>query len=201
MHFEVLSRPNVFIKGSSGRGASQPNPDKVEFMASVLGRMKEPLNQVGLKNARMHAHRANIQVRLPVSAGLRPVNGYLSFRATAKDATVLLGIDGLETGEKNLAALQVVRQKYESLVESALPSPVDQWTRGIGGAVRAYATSTLAGHGYKEGNAEASAAWAEKMLLAWLQLLTGDPIPDIETAAAERAAATEQVVLTDEPSI
>lgn len=50
-------------------------------------------------------------------------------------------------------------QQYVHLPEGTLPSPVDQCTSGIGGAVRAQATPTLTGHGYKEGAAEESAAW------------------------------------------
>ena len=191
VHFEVLSRPNAFLKGSSGASVSKPNPAKVDFMATVLERMQAPLAQAGLKTLRMHAHGSYIIARLPVSAGLRPVAGYLLFRVTAKDATVLLGIDGLDTGEENLAALQVVQQKYGTLTERALPSPVDQWTRGIGGALRAYASSSLSDHGYQVGTTEETATWARDMFLAWFQLLTQDPIADIESQTSEQAAAAE----------
>lgn len=188
VHFEVVSRPNSFIKQSGTANASRANPDKVKFMSAVLGRVQRPLELAGLKNIRMHTYGSYLQVRLPASSGLRAVNGYLSFRVTTKDATVLLGIDGMETGEENLAALEEVRHRYGHLTEGALPSPVKEWKRGNGGAIRAYAESTLTGQGYQAGSVDEAAAWAEKMFSEWFKLLKDNPIPDIEAAAVERLA-------------
>lgn len=109
VHFEVVSRPNSFVKKSGGANPSRVNPDKLEFMSAVLDRIRKPLEVSGLRNVRMHSHGSYLQVRLPASTGLREVNGYLLFRVTTKNATVLLGIGGMETGEENLAALQEVR--------------------------------------------------------------------------------------------
>ncbi len=77
------------------------------------------------------------------------------------------------------------------LAEEALPSPVNAWKRGNGGAIRAYAESTLVGQGYEVGSTSESAAWAEKMFSAWFKLLKNDPIADIESAVAERLSADE----------
>ena len=40
-----------------------------------------------------------------------------------------------------------------------------------------------------------------RLTRGWLQLLTSEPIPDIETTAAAPAAATEQSTLTDEAGV
>lgn len=132
VHFEVLSRPNAFLKSSTRTSVRKSNPDVVEFVAPVWESLKEPLKQGGLKGVRMHKHGSYIRVRLPDATGLRTVGGYLTYRVTAKDAKVLLGIDGLETGEENLAALRAVKKHYEHRVES--PSP-RRSINGRGGSV------------------------------------------------------------------
>lgn len=140
----------------------------------------------------MHTHGSYIQVRLPSAAGLEPVGGHLKFRVTAKDATVLMVIDGLDTREENLAALEVAEERYAGAIAKSLPSPVDQWTGGAGEALRTYASSTLAGQGYNVGEPGQAATWAQSMFLAWSKMLTADPIPDIESAASAKVASAEQ---------
>lgn len=185
VHFEVLSQPNAFIKSAAGKSASEPNLDKVEFVAAVLELIKSPLEQAGLGPIHMHSHGSFIKAGLPPSTGLASVRGHLKFRVTASDAEALLAIEAMPTGEENFAAIQVVQQRYAPLVEDALPSPVDQWKRGNGGARRAYASSTVASLGYQAGSVDGVAAWAQSMFLAWLQLLNSDPVPDIESAVAD----------------
>jgi hypothetical protein len=192
IHFEVLSRPNSFLKsGSGGIGSSKANPSKVAFMAAVLESIKAPLEAAGLKGVRMHTRGSYIQARLPPAAGLEPVGGHLVFRVTAKDATVLMVIHGLDTREENLAALEVVEERYSSAIGALLPTPVAQWTGGTGEALRAYASSTLPDHGYGAGDPAAAAAWAQSMFLAWANMLTSDPIADIEATAAAKAASVD----------
>lgn len=191
IHFEVLSRPNSFLKSGPTGGTSKPNASKVAYMASVLERVKQPLEAAGLKGVRMHTRGSYIQARLPTAAGLEPVGGHMVFRVTANDATVLMVIHGMDTREENLAALRVVEQRYGAAIESTLPSPVLQWTGGTGEALRAYASSTLPGQGYGKGTAEAAADWARAMFTAWADLLRADPIPDIESAAAEQAGSID----------
>jgi hypothetical protein len=192
IHFEVLSRPNSFLKsGSGGIGGSKANPSKVAFMAAVFERIKAPLEVAGLRGVRMHTRGSYIQARLPAAAGLEPVSGHLLFRATANDATVLLVIHGMDTREENLAALEVVEERYKDVIEQSLPSPVAQWTGGTGDSLRAYASSTLDGQGYGVGDPAAAGVWAQDMFLAWSKMLTADPIPDIESAASAKAASAE----------
>lgn len=192
IHFEVLSRPNSFLKsGTSGMGTSKANPSKVAYMAAVRDRIKAPLEAAGLKGVRMHTRGSYIQARLPAAAGLEPVSAHLIFRVTAKAASVLMVIHGLDTREENLAALHVVEGRYNGVIGDLLPSPVDQWTGGMGDALRAYASSTLAGQGYAEGTPEEAATWAQCMFLAWSKMLSADPIPDIESAASAMANSVE----------
>jgi hypothetical protein len=48
VHFEVLSRPNAFLKSSTRTSVRKSNPDVVEFVAPVWESLKEPLKQGGL---------------------------------------------------------------------------------------------------------------------------------------------------------
>lgn len=63
------------------------------------------------------------------------------------------------------------------------------------GALRAYASSTLAGQGYADGAPSEAAAWAQAMFLAWSKMLADDPVPDIEAAAAQSVAVEHELEL------
>jgi len=196
IHFEVLSRPNSFLKRGSNGGASKANPDKVDFMAAVLGQIKGPIEAAGLTRVRMHTRGSYIQAWLPPSAGLQAAGGHLLFRVTARDAAVLLVLHGLDTREANVAALQVVQDWYGTTTET-LPSPVDQWTGGTGEALRAYAASNRKGSGYVDGTPTEAATWAQTMFLAWLDLLKANPIVNIEAAVADHAVRLDHPIELD----
>lgn len=157
IHFEVLSQPNSFLKGATGsHGSSKANPSKVAYMAAVLEQIKTPLEAAGLRSVRMQTRGSYIQARLPTAAGVDSVGGHLLFRCTARAATVLMVIGGLDTREENLAVLHVLEDRYRDVIGSSLPVAVDQWTGGTGDALRAYASSTLAGPGLCGGRATRS---------------------------------------------
>lgn len=166
-------------------------------MAAVLEQMKTPLEETGLRRVRMHTRGSYIEVRLPTAAGVDSVGGHLLFRCTAKAATVLMVIGGLDTREENLAALHVLEDRYRDVIASSLPAAVDQWTGGTGDALRAYASSTLAGQGYAEGAPSEAAAWARAMFLAWSKMLADNPVPDIEAAAAQSVLLEHELEFGD----
>lgn len=87
VHFEVVSRPNSFVKNSGGADPPRVNPGKLEFWSGALNRIRKPFRASGLRNVRMRSHGFYLQVRVPASTGLRKVNGYLLFRVTTKLAT------------------------------------------------------------------------------------------------------------------
>lgn len=179
--------------GSETRtGTNKANPDKVAFMTAVLERVGEPLEAAGLRGVRRHTRGAYLQARLPAAAGLEAVGGHLLFRATARDATVLLVVNGLPTREENRAALQVIEDRYGTALDSALPSAVTQWTGGTGDSLRAYAASTRPGLGYSAGNVDEVGDWTQQMFLAWSSLLAAHPIADIAAEAAKSLAAPER---------
>ena len=108
----ACSQPSLRRYGETGA----PSRHRPRVSASSHGqrdrRQADPTRKPGPSTTRMESSKASpARPSSGPNAALPLLKGLPMRSGTAKDATVQLGIDGPETGEENLAALPVVKQR------------------------------------------------------------------------------------------
>jgi hypothetical protein len=193
VHFEVLSRPNEFVR--RGRRRSLPdearpvNVPKKQYLAEMLSRVQSPLHEAGYRGIAMHARGAYIHMRFPERLEIATWSG-VTIRATRSQTSVRLHLQGFESREENSAALDVLREKYAKALQTELPKPASiDWHGGLSGAESDFAGIDLDGAGYGDGDVERAASWALDVCKAWLAVVDADPLSDlralVETSVVE----------------
>lgn len=166
---------------SKNASTAKVKPEMTSFLLDVHKRLDARLARTQISSLDVLPKSRYIKGRLPLEAGLGPVDGHLKFGVTASDAWVRLTIEALDTGEENLAAIHVLKRRYEGRA-ARFTTPIQEWGSENGSARRAYAGSTHKGLGYQSDLVEEAATWAHDMFVAWLELLISDPVPDIKKA-------------------
>lgn len=178
VYFELVEKPNVFAKVPGKSSSTGFNINRRDYLQQVLKLASPELAKVGYKNIRMHSHGAYMYMRLPVVA-LDEWGASIRLSVTRNEAILRLVISG-EDRARNSAALDVIRERYETLWQSLLPGePEFEWHATTATAQSDIVLARRPGVGYENGTPEESASWATKVATNWLFAFEQEPLEDL----------------------
>lgn len=187
VYFDVLSRPNEFIKssesahGGAGRSPRQTKTERYEFHAALLEHIREPLTKAGWRNVAMNKSGYLLRMRYPTHQPLSQW-GFVFVRSLPDQYYVHFMVRNGDAAT-NTAIIDVLQQRYGVRFEAAMPP--DAEVRWHDAEQNADAIKVVfRGAGYGTDPAEA----AERVVTVtggWLELLESDPIGDLDSLVAE----------------
>lgn len=182
VYFELVSRPNAFVKRSTSRRKGQAtapvNESRRSYLASVLAAARSQFEALGYSSVRMHTRGSYIEMRLPI-ASLDAWGARFKVYANKTETTVRLHLAS-DNAEANYAALELIRKQYGNEWSERLADLGEIEWHASPGAESDCVRMVLPGVGYNGGSVEQSAAWALRIAEAWLKPMKGNPIMDLE---------------------
>jgi hypothetical protein len=188
VQFEARSRPNAVLTSAPRQGGN-PITELAnrEYVDAVLEAAAPNLRALGFHHPRGYGH--SRRIGLPSDL---PVSRLSEVRMMASQAYTRLTIVARSPSQdrnENEAILELLRERYESTLGSALPVGTElAWHARIASDVIDYAALTLRNGGYRDGDITAAAAWVASCGKTWIEALRRDPISDQELTAAAALA-------------
>lgn len=201
VHFEVVARPNAFDNAGKRSSAARKATPRYEYGVALLTQLEEPLKRAGFANTGVHVS-GYVWARWPDDLWFTPVAHRTAFiRPQASTCQVRVRISRAGSKEANDAVLLQLRDAYAAEIQSLVAADdVVDWEAAQAGAE---SSSFVIGHasgGYLDGDPEATAAWAQRVLAGVLGLLRSAPL-DLEVHSGSPDHEVEQRPETVMPSL
>ena len=198
VYFELVSRPNTFVKRTASRGRSQAtapvNESRRSYLAALLADARGRFEALGFSSVRMHTRGSYIEMRLPIPP-LDSWGARFKVYANKTETTVRLHVTS-DNAEANYAAIELIRKRYGNEWSESLADLGEIEWHASPGAESDCVRMVLPGVGYSGGSVADSAAWALRIAEAWLKPMKASPIVDLE--AEVQAYMDEQDAGPDE---
>ena len=181
VHFEVLAAPMAWERTGKARqsGARPVNGTKADYLHAILEAVRPGLEAAGFSSMNAHRSGSYLHIAWPRDLWIRQFSQWIDIKVTSDSARVPFYVRNLPTRDANRAAMPSGEDRYPAAVDQRMPpgTRVD-WYVG-GGGVREIVRAQLNGAGYIDGDPDAAAVWAEQVVLACLDVVRSDPIPDL----------------------
>ena len=181
VHFEVLAAPMAWERTGKVRqsGARPVNDPKADYLHAILEAVRPGLEAAGFSSMNAHRSGSYLHIAWPRDLWIRQFSQWIDIKVTSNSARVPFYVRNLPTREANTAAMRIIEDRYSASVEQRMPAGTRlDWYVG-GGGVREICRAQLNGAGYVDGDPAAAAAWAEQVVLAWLDVIRSEPIMDL----------------------
>lgn len=181
VHFEVLAAPIEWERiGMARNAAARPvNRSKADYLHAILEAVRPGLEAAGFSSMNAHRSGSYLHIAWPRDLWIRQFSQWIDIKVTGDSARVPFYVRNLPTREANTTAMSIIEGRYTAAIEARMPpgTRLDWYVGGAG--VREIVRAQLDGAGYLDGDPEAAAAWAEQVVLAWLDVVRSDPITDL----------------------
>jgi hypothetical protein len=197
VHFEVLAAPIAWERGSKagGTGSKSLNEPKVAYLEMILEAARPALLAAGFPSLNTHARGSYLWISWPSTLWFHRFASRLDIRVTRAAVMVVVYIWTFPTREANSVAMAVLEERYGDLIAERLPDSSAVTWQAAGSGLREAVRIELAGGGYGGGDPQAAAEWATQVVTTWLELLTSEPIDDLE-AHVQAALPGQQLTPT-----
>lgn len=145
-----------------------------------------------------HARGSYLWIQWPLDLWLKRYSKRLDIRVTKELALIAVYITGFETKPANMAAADVLRERYSSLLAEALPPETEVNWDEVGTGQRKAIRLEHPGAGYLHGDPAAVASWAETCCTSLLEVLYSDPVDDLPALVEARAPGSTVLDPDDE---
>lgn len=180
VHFDVLAAPIAWEgSGRRGPGSRLANPEKVTFLTDVGDAIGKPLRESGFSPRPPHARGAYLRVQWPTGHWFRQLGEGFDVRVTGGATSLAIYIEKFSTKDENVAAAEILQERYQSALDSTLPSETECIWDFAGTGHRKPIKFELEGEGYVDGDASTAAQWLVSTCRALLGVFDSDPIPDL----------------------